>query len=84
MRAFLYKVRFKWYHIGLNLGISQNKLNGIRIKYVDDGECLVELLKEWLVSEKYAPICTWRELADSLAAESVNEKELSQEGAHSA
>lgn len=70
-RSYLFAIRVKWYDIGIELGVKVATLDSIRSKYSDDGDCLREMLKEWLKSISPSP--TWTILAGVLRSEVINE-----------
>lgn len=78
VRDVLYPIRFKWYSLGIQLNLNAAELDIIRSKYVDPGDCLIEMIKLWL---KFCePHPTWKALANALSADSVNEKAIAKKG----
>ena len=80
VRALLYKVRRKWYDIGIELGLKVGELDNIKAASTDHGECLTEMLKVWLKSIN--PLPTWKAIRDALKAEPVYEVELAEKGSY--
>ena len=79
VKRFLYDVKRKWYNIGLELGVEHNKLDEIQDKHGTDYDtCLREMLKIWLKFYPNKP--TWRQLADALKEQAIDERELADDG----
>ena len=78
VRTLLYPARRKWYHIGIELGLSVEELDTIKAENTDAMESLTAMLKLWLKS--IDPVPTRRALADALKARTINEIELAKEG----
>ena len=75
----LHRVRRKWYSIGIQLGLNIEKLDTIRARYSSDfDEGLTQMIKLWLKSTDPHP--TWKDLADALKADPVDEEQLSIDG----
>lgn len=72
VRNYLSDIRVKWYDIGIELRVKVATLDSIRNKYSDDGDCLREMLKEWLKS--ISP--TWTILTGALRSKVINEGKL--------
>ncbi len=68
-------VRFKWYNIGLQLGLSMGILETIRHDYRDQSmDCLREVLRTWL---KSGCDTTWNRVIQGLMSPAVAEGRLS-------
>lgn len=78
VRALLYKIRDKWFDIGIELEISVEELSIIKRNTDNPSECLVQMLLLWLKS--IDPFPTWGILADALGSEVINEEELAEKG----
>ena len=65
----------KWYNIGLRLKVSVAKLDGIESQFSDPGECLREVLKEWLKGAAGTEP-SWRVLVEALRSQTVRETQL--------
>ena len=79
VRALLYKIREKWFDIGVELDINIGELNAIKVKNDNrPSDCLLEVIKLWLQSSSSA--ATWKTLASALKSEVINEKEVAREG----
>lgn len=79
VRALLFKVRKKWYDIGIELDLHVKQLDEIKIKFHDDpAKCLLEIIILWLGSTNKLP--TWEAMAKALKADAVNEVALADEG----
>ena len=76
LREHLFKIRVKWYDIGLELDVDVGTLESIKSCYDDPKDCLREVLKEWLKS--ISPPPTRLKLASALSSSAVNEKCLAQ------
>ena len=60
----------KWYNIGLELGVSSDILDSIKIKCRDDpDECVTAMIKGWLNKGKPPP--SWAALAEALRSPMV-------------
>ena len=68
-------VRTKWYNIGVQLKISVDKLDCIKSENIENGNCLREMLKEWL---KHHPHPVWRDIANALRSGAVDECKLAE------
>ena len=81
VRGFLYKVRRKWYDIGIELGISIDELDTISVNNQNDSEkCLVDMIKIWLKSINPPP--TWNALSKALKSDPVGEAQMAKKGEH--
>lgn len=80
VRALLYRVRERWYDIGIELEIAVEELNIIKTTYNDPADCLLHMLQVWLRS--IDPVPTWNILAEALTAEAVHDLGLAEEGRH--
>ena len=65
----------KWYNIGLRLKVSVAKLDSIGSQLSDPGECLREVLKEWLKGSAGTKPA-WRVLVEALKSQTVGEPQL--------
>ena len=65
----------KWYNIGLRLKVSVAKLDSIGSQLSDPGECLREVLKEWLKGAAGTKQ-TWGVLVEALRSKTVGETQL--------
>ena len=71
----LYPASTKWYNLGLRLGLQVSVLDAINARCnKDPGECLREMLKEWL--RRGLPLPTWEGLAEALTSTAVGESAL--------
>ena len=68
----VYKIRAKWYQLGVQLNICVGTLDSIKHSQNDD-ECLLKLLTEWLRTNKEP---TWEKLAEVLQCEAIGEANL--------
>lgn len=70
----VYAARSKWFPIGIQLGIESSTLKAIEHKWPKDdgGQCLCEVLEEWLKQCKGS----WETLIAALRADSVGEARL--------
>ena len=78
VRTLLHPARRKWYHIGIELGLSVEELDTIRADHTNAMDSLTAMLKLWLKS--IDPVPTQRALAVALMAWTINEVELAQKG----
>lgn len=78
VRALLFHIRKKWYHIGIELHLDVAELDIIKDKYDDPADCLCEMIKLW--QKSIYPQPTWSTLSVALRAKAVNEVLLAQQG----
>lgn len=79
VKKFLYSARKKWYNIGLELGVPDDKLDEIKEECgTKHDEALRKMLQIWLKSYPERP--TWGQLATALTDPAIDEKELAEEG----
>ena len=64
-----WRARSKWYNIGLQLGLTADDLDCIRMDYHDTDSCFTEMLKQWL---RQSIEKTWDRLIKALRSETVN------------
>lgn len=51
MQTTIWDARLKWFKLGVELGIKQEELTSIEVKYGSDDEiCFVKMLSLWLLS----------------------------------
>ena len=75
-RNFLYEVRLKWYDIGVELNVDEEKLDEIKFKYdKDPGVGLREMLRVCLKNT-----LTWKAIAEALEAKAISEPILASKG----
>lgn len=60
----VYDVSAKWYILGIFLGMSESRLQEVRLRYSDPPFCLREVIVMWLMSPNLPP--TWGTLIDAL------------------
>ena len=77
VRREVFKVRTKWYDVGLELRVPVHTLDSIRLQFTDPADCLRETLKEWLKGIEPKP--TWGALVDALRSDVVREHCLARE-----
>ena len=65
----------KWYNIGLRLKVPVAKLDSIKSQFSDPGECLREVLKEWLKGAAGTKPA-WGVLVEALRSQTVGETQL--------
>ena len=65
----------KWYNIGLRLKVPVAKLDSIGSQFSDPGECLREVLKEWLKGTAGTKPA-WGVLVEALRSQTVGESQL--------
>ena len=72
----VWKARAKWYHIGIELGISVHDLNAIKngANHHDIDNCFTDMLVIWLQQ----PHATWEALANALQSEPVGYPQLAE------
>ena len=71
----IWEAQIKWYNIGLGLKISPLKLDGIeRKRKKDPGECLIAMLKIWLMKKDTDP--TLQKMVESLRSPIVGHARL--------
>ena len=63
----------KWYHLGLQLNLRVNKLDGIRTQFHNPRDQLLEMLKTWLTT---ADNPSWKSLTDALRSRTVGANQL--------
>lgn len=84
VRNYLYSVRLKWLDIGVELEVDETELKAIRKRCREDpGDCLLEMIGEWLRSVDGPVRPTWKALAEALRAKAVNERALADESRYS-
>ena len=70
----LWEVRTKWYNIGIQLEVSLEELNTIKVRHSNNpDECLTELLAHWL---RNALQPAWTLIAKALRSPTVKFDEL--------
>jgi hypothetical protein len=72
VQRLLTDVEFKWYDIGLQLGLDPAKLECIRQSRKTNGECLVDMIQLWLKGVEPKP--TWTHLCQVLEGRVAKEK----------
>ena len=71
----VWKARAKWYHIGIELGISADDLDAIQSEANHDtGKCFTQMLVQWLRKTG----ATWEALASALQSEPVGHAQLAE------
>ena len=72
----VWNARAKWYHIGIELGISVHDLNAIKngANHHDIDSCFTDMLVIWLQQ----PRATWEALANALRSEPVGYPQLAE------
>ena len=71
-------VGYKWYLVGLHLGVDQAELKRIYLRYKGDGSlCCFELFQKW-AAEEVSTSCpfTWKGLIETLDNDYVRESSL--------
>ena len=63
----------KWYHLGLQLKVRVEKLDGIRAQFHDPRDQLWEMLKVWLTTSDKPSLKT---LTDALRSQTVGAAQL--------
>ena len=63
----------KWYHLGLQLKVRVEKLDGIRRDFSDPRDQLQEMLKTWLTTSDNT---SWKTLSDALRSRTVGASQL--------
>ena len=74
VQQFLTCLEYKWYDIGLQLGLDPAKLECIRRSGKSQGECLVDMIQIWLKGVE--PVASWGHLCRVLEGRVVGEAEL--------
>ena len=69
----LLDVHTNWYHLGLQLKQNFGTLDGIRERFPDPRDQLLEMLKFWL---RTADKPSWKTLTDALRSRNVGESQL--------
>ena len=77
VRGALIDVCTKWYHIGVELRLSEGTLSAIRTQFSDLTDCLTEMCTKWL--KRIDPPPTWDALANAVESPSVGEEYLAQQ-----
>ena len=72
----LYDARFKWYNLGLKLGVEVAMLDKIKQEFSNASDCLREVLQHWLQS---SPCPTWEEVCAALRSCTVGGHRLAQQ-----
>ena len=73
LRNKLYRVRVKWYDIGVELNVATEELDIIKSKSDDPSVCLREMIALRLRSSNEL---TWKIISDALRTEVINETAL--------
>lgn len=73
----LIDISYKWYVLGLNLGVETSKLERIRAQYPQHDMALLEVLKLWL-KQTQTP-CTWETLVKALRRRALREEKVAKE-----
>ena len=73
LRNELYRVRIKWYDIGVELNVATEELDIIKSRSDDPAVCLREMIALRLRSSNEL---TWRIISDALRTEAINETAL--------
>ena len=76
VRNEIHDARSKWYDIGLELKVPKPTLKSIESRYVDDKDCLREVIAAWL---RVGDNATWQSLVDALRTQVVGEPKLAAE-----
>ena len=74
LRNELYRVRIKWYDIGVELNVATEELDIIKSRSDDPAVCLREMIALRLKSSNAK--LTWRIISDALRTEVINETAL--------
>ena len=74
VQRFLTNVEYKWYDIGLQLGLDPERLNCIKRSGKTNGECLVDMIQLWLKGAEPKP--TYTVLCRALKGRVVGESGL--------
>ena len=69
----LHDVQDKWFVLGVQLKVSVASLRAIRAQFQNPGDCLLEMLTEWLSN---VPSPTWQSVVDALASKPVGQTTL--------
>lgn len=77
IKSILLPHQSRWRDIGIDYGINEKKLDQIKEQYEDPGDCLLEMIKEWLESKK-SPLPTRKE-STTLKAANLSREEVSVE-----
>ena len=73
----LWKVRTKWYNIGLELHIEAEDLNAIRENNKDNcDKCLTDMISKWLRNHR---LSTWTDICNALRVETVGNAQFADE-----
>ena len=73
MQTAIWDVKYKWYKLGVELGIKQETLKSIKANFQNDEACFKEMLSAWLHS---APHPSWEGLLAALEQPDVRYSEL--------
>ena len=77
VRSEVYSVAVKWYDLGLELGISPDDLDVIKVAQKNmPTNCLLEVLKQWLSGVD--PFPTWKALVTALCSPAIGEQQIAQ------
>lgn len=74
VQNFLINLEYKWYDIGLQLGLDPGRLECIKQSGKSNAECLILMLQLWL--KGVGPEPTWGDLCRVLAGRVVQEQKL--------
>lgn len=74
VQRFLNDVEYKWYDIGLQLGLDPAKLECIKQSGKSNAECLLSMIQLWLKGVEPEP--TWAGLCRVLEGRVVREQDL--------
>ena len=71
----LFKVRDKWYHLGVQLKVPISDLKAIRTQYLNNpDDCLLEMLSCWLSITTPSP--TWQTVVDALCCPAIGRQQV--------
>ena len=74
----LHAARQHWYNIGVQLQIPVDTLDSIKVENTyNNGECLREVMKNWLKRGNPHPM--WRDVVTALSSRAVGECKLAEE-----
>ena len=74
----IFHVRSKWFNLGIELEMSSDDLEAIKVRHNNDPDaCLLDLLTTWL--KNLDPKPTWESLASALKSKAMGYEQLSEE-----
>ena len=80
VRSFLYKIRMKWYNIGIELDFETAELDAIKTAPAEGSDPhlshLTKMITQWIKSGR----ASWNALSTALKAQAIGERLLADEG----